>query len=129
MTSFKSIYPFTPLGVLTHFLIHCTYYKEIREHFLPRFLEINVHLAEILEDEGRIMLSILDPLHSKLQNIAKGWTSSKEAYTLSGNSVSICTESVTNFTRKRTKQAEYLHYCNELICYWSKDGLLTLLIC
>ena len=39
---------------------------------IREIIEMNVHLAKNLEDEENIMLSILDPLHSKLQNIAKG---------------------------------------------------------
>ena len=68
---------------LSHFLIHCGYYQEIRENYLPKFLEINVQLTEILQNEDKVMLSILDPLHSKLGNIAKSWKSSKRAYEIS----------------------------------------------
>ena len=68
---------------LSHFLIHCGYYQEICEQYLPQFLEINIHLIEILQNEEKMMLSILDPLHSKLDNIAKSWKSSKMAYEIS----------------------------------------------
>ena len=69
---------------LTHFLLYCSYYKEVRESYLPRFVENNKKISEILENETLIMLSILDPLHSKLpESISRGWQSGKIAYEIS----------------------------------------------
>ena len=66
---------------LTHFLLYCSYYKEVRESYLPKFVENNLKISEISENETLIMLSILDPLHSKLpESISRGWQSSKRAY-------------------------------------------------
>ena len=69
---------------LTHFLLYCSFYKDIRENFLPKFIEINLKISNIIEDERMIMLSILDPLHSELPvEISRNWQSSNKAYELS----------------------------------------------
>ena len=51
---------------LTHLILHCSYYNDIRESYLPKFVELNAHISEIFGNEHLVMLSILDPLHSKL---------------------------------------------------------------
>ena len=71
---------------LTHFLLHCSFYKDVRENYLPKFIENNKKISEIIGNENMMMLSVLDPLHSKLpENVSKGWQSSKKAYENSRN--------------------------------------------
>ena len=58
---------------LGHFLIHCPFYQNIREKYLPKFLLL-------------VILSILDPLSSKLPDaVKKGWSSVQSAYEFSHN--------------------------------------------
>ena len=82
---------------LTHFLIHCTHYDQIRETFLPKLILLNTQVGEILDNENYLMLSIIDPLSSKLpETFVKKWTSPKSAYDLS---FKFCS----NMHRKREK--------------------------
>ena len=75
------------LGVtenLGHFLLHCVLYKNIREEYLPKFIEINKNISLTFENENEILICILDPVSSKLpENVIKGWTSVTRAYELS----------------------------------------------
>ena len=69
---------------LTHILLHCTNYKEIREAFIPQYLNENNFLSDIFDNEDQLILSILDPLSSKLPDIVTtNWESPKLAYRMS----------------------------------------------
>ena len=71
---------------LGHFLIHCPFYQNIREEYLPKFLLLNPNISTILNNEEQVILSILDPLSSKLPDaVKKGWSSVKSAYDFSRN--------------------------------------------
>ena len=69
---------------LAHFILHCELYNSIREHYVPKYVKINKHVISVCDDEQKLILSILDPLSSKLPDIVtSNWTSVKEVYTLS----------------------------------------------
>jgi hypothetical protein len=69
---------------LEHFLIHCPFYQNIREEYLPKFILLNPNISSILDDEKKAILSILDPVSSKLLELfRKGWSSVKAAYDVS----------------------------------------------
>ena len=51
---------------LDHFLIQCCYYQSVRESYLPQLLEINPNVSELFGNNKKVMLLILDPLHSTL---------------------------------------------------------------
>ena len=69
---------------LSHLLLYCTYYQSIREEFIPMYHLNNKNLSSILDNEEKIILSILDPLSSKLPEvITLNWTSPKHAYEIS----------------------------------------------
>ena len=80
-----------------HFILECFYYQDIRENFLPKFVNINPYVGEVLGNEKLIMTMILDPLNSKLpEELTKNWLSVKEAYNLSRSFIY-------NMHRKREK--------------------------
>ena len=65
-------------------MLHCSYFDQIREKFLPQYIAENSRISEILDDEELIIQTILDPVCSKLPEIVrKNWVSVKSAYTLS----------------------------------------------
>ena len=69
---------------LSHFLLHCQYYDEIREEYLPKLILLNKQTSEIINSEHLMILSIIDPLSSKLpEAFVKNWSSAKSAYELS----------------------------------------------
>ena len=69
---------------IEHLLLHCEYYKKIREENLPKYLHENKKISEILTNEDLIVQCILDPLSANLPSIVTtGWTSPKEAYAIS----------------------------------------------
>ena len=64
-----------------HFLLHCPYYQNIREEYLPKMILLNPEIPTILENEKQVILSILDPISSKLPlTVKNGWSSVKAAY-------------------------------------------------
>ena len=82
---------------LSHFLLHCVFYKQIREEYLPKFVSLNMNIPAIIENEDQVLVSILDPISSKLpESVRKGWTSVKMAYEVSRQFCS-------NMHRKRDK--------------------------
>ena len=82
---------------LIHFILHCGYFSTIREKYLPQYTTQNSKLSEILNNEELIMLSILDPVSSKLpETVIRNWLSVKTAY-------SISREFCYNMHRKREK--------------------------
>ena len=87
---------------LSHFLLQCSSYQQVRENYLPKLLDINPHISDLFGNDEMLMLLVLDPLSSKLPGrITKFWTSSKKAYELSRN---FCY----NMHRKREKMYEEL---------------------
>ena len=50
---------------LPHLLLKCTYYAKIREEYLPKLAILNPNFSSILNNERKIIISILDP-ESKL---------------------------------------------------------------
>ena len=82
---------------LNHIILHCVHYQNIRESYLPQYMAQNRYISEILDEEDTILLSILDPLSSKLPDtVIKNWVSAKQTYKLSR-------EFCYNIHRKRTK--------------------------
>jgi hypothetical protein len=67
-----------------HFLLHCPYYHNIREEYLPKYILLNPEISTILDNEKQVILSILDPVSSKLPlTVKNGWSSVKAAYDVS----------------------------------------------
>ena len=89
--------PYSEVFAIEHFILECFYYQDIRENFLPKFVDINPHVGDVLGKEKLIMMMILDPLNSKLpEELTKNWLSVKEAYNLSRSFIY-------NMHRKREK--------------------------
>ena len=69
---------------LNHLLLHCTYYDEIREKYLPQYFSQNCNISDILTNEDLIMQMILDPVSANQpETLKNNWVSVKTAYTLS----------------------------------------------
>ena len=69
---------------IPHFLLHCVLYQNIREQYLPKYLQMNNNLTSILNSEKLILISILDPLSSKLpDSVTSNWSSVRDVYQLS----------------------------------------------
>ena len=69
---------------LSHFLIHCPYYDQIREDYLPKIILLNNNISEIVNNEFHLILSILDPASSKLpEKFVHNWSSVKSAFKMS----------------------------------------------
>ena len=69
---------------LDHFLLECSQFDNIRQEYLPQFLLSNTQIVTILDNQEQTILSILDPVSSKLpENVRKGWTSVNAAFELS----------------------------------------------
>ena len=66
------------------YIIHCPFYQNIREEYLPKFILLNPNISSIFNDEKQAILSILDPVSSKLPDIVRnGWSSVNAAYDVS----------------------------------------------
>ena len=66
---------------LEHLILHCSFYSDIREKYLPQFVLENTHISDLLNNEDMMILSILDPLSSKLPEIVtKNWRSPNKVY-------------------------------------------------
>ena len=69
---------------LSHFILHCQMYDDIRNQYLPKYIEMNRNVIQVADNETMLMLSILDPLSSKLpENITSNWSSVVGVYNLS----------------------------------------------
>ena len=69
---------------LNHILLHCVYYQEIRQAFIPKFVLMNSSCSDVMNDENYAILSILDPISCKLpKNFVNSWSSVKSAYAVS----------------------------------------------
>ena len=68
---------------LNHFILHCKLYDSIRQQFLPKFLLSNTKISEIMNSENNLIISMLDPLSSKLpKELTDNWSSVSDAYEL-----------------------------------------------
>ena len=66
---------------VSHFILHCTLYDNIRQQYLPKLLLNNTKISEIINDENLLIISILDPLSSKLPDeLTANWSSVSAAY-------------------------------------------------
>ena len=73
----------TTIENLPHILLYCELYDSIRQESIPKFLEMNKKLPEITENENLLIISILDPLSSKLPpSVSSGWSSVGDVYEL-----------------------------------------------
>ena len=69
---------------LSHFLLTCDLYSEIRQQYIPKYLQLNKNILKICHDETKILISILDPLSCKLPSeVTTNWTSVSAVYALS----------------------------------------------
>ena len=46
---------------ISHLILHCEYYKNIRHEYLPKLAIINPNFSSIIDDEKQILISILNP--------------------------------------------------------------------
>jgi hypothetical protein len=66
---------------IPHILLHCPLYSSIREEYIPKFIQMNNKLPEICDNENLLVISILDPLSSKLpHSLTANWTSVSGVY-------------------------------------------------
>ena len=73
----------TQVENLPHILLYCQLYDSIRQESIPKFLEMNRKILEITENENLLIISILDPLSSKLPpSVTSGWSSVGDVYEL-----------------------------------------------
>jgi hypothetical protein len=71
---------------LEHLIFHCSYYQQIRETYLPQFLNLNCKIVNILENEYLKLFLILDPNSTKLPpDVKKDWSCAKTAYQVTRN--------------------------------------------
>ena len=66
---------------IPHILLHCQLYDSIRQECIPRFIQMNDQIMNISDNETLLVISILDPLSSKLpDSITANWSSVKSVY-------------------------------------------------
>ena len=69
---------------IPHILLYCEIYDDIRQECIPKFLNMNTQLVQISDYEKLLVISILDPLSSKLpETITSSWSSVSGVYALS----------------------------------------------
>ena len=69
---------------LPHFILHCKLYDSIRQQYIPQYLQMNTNVLSICDNQQLVLLSILDPLSSKLPEMIKNnWSSVSGVYELS----------------------------------------------
>jgi hypothetical protein len=69
---------------LPHFILHCKLYDSIRQQYIPQYVKLNTNVLSICDNQHLVLVSILDPLSSKLpDNITKNWSSVSAVYELS----------------------------------------------
>ena len=56
---------------LFHLLIHCEFFRNIREEYLPRLAIVNSNLSSIITDEKKTLISIINPESSLLPSEAR----------------------------------------------------------
>ena len=68
---------------IQHVLLYCELYDSIRQDCIPKFIGMNDQLLQISDDEKLLVISILDPLSSKLpETITSNWNSVTGVYQL-----------------------------------------------
>ena len=71
---------------IPHVLLYCELYDSIRQECIPKFIGMNNQILQISDDEKLLVISILDPLSSKLpETITSNWTSVTGVYQLARN--------------------------------------------
>ena len=98
---------------LSHFLIHCPHYDQIREDYLPKIILLNNQISGIVNNNFHLMLSILDPASSKLpekflSKIGPQW---KVPSSCLENSAPTCMKKERNLSRNMKNTFEYLWFC------------------
>ena len=69
---------------LSHFILHCQLYEPIRNQYVPKYIEMNRNVTQVIDDEKLLLISIFDPLSSKLPTtITRNWSSVVNVYQLS----------------------------------------------
>ena len=69
---------------LPHFLLRCQLYDGIRQQYIPKYIEMNRNIIDLVDNEKLLMISILDPLSSKLPtDVISNWSSVNDVYDLS----------------------------------------------
>ena len=69
---------------ICHFLLHCGLYDNIRQQYIPKYIQMNSQIINIVDNENLLLISIFDPLSSKLpENISNNWSSVRDVYELS----------------------------------------------
>ena len=86
---------------LNHIILHCGHYQTIREAYLPEHFAQNKCISEVLDVEENIILSILDPLSSKLPDTVVRNCLLTRSTNYPENSATTSTERGTNCTTKR----------------------------
>ena len=72
------------IGSLEHYLLYCPFTQEIREHFIPQFIQCNPKITSLIDNEAALVISILDPESNLLpEDIRQNWESSNRMYALS----------------------------------------------
>ena len=116
---------------IPHILLYCEIYDEIRQECIPKLLNMNTQLMQISDYENLLVISILDPLTSKLpENITSSWSSVSGVYALSRK---FCHR----IHLKREKNLPGIGQQNMIMiyeplllykfyCYWSRRPLLKL---
>ena len=69
------------IGSLEHYLLYCPFTQEIREHFIPKFIQCNPKITSLIDNEAALVISILDPESNLLpEDIRQNWESSNRIY-------------------------------------------------
>ena len=69
-----------------HLIIFCSFYKQIREHFLKELLQTNTYLNNISLSATELCILLLDPLSEHLPaGVRDGWQSVSYAYQIGRN--------------------------------------------
>ena len=116
---------------LSHLILYCQFYQIIREEYLPKLMTSNKSIGVILNNEDNMVISILDPISSKLlQPVRQGWDSVNNAFSLSRKFCSdIHRKREKIYKMRRMKKDKLnLNLLFKLNCYWSEDRCLILLI-
>ena len=118
---------------LGHFLLECSQFDNIRQEYLLQFLLSNAQIVTILYNQEQAILSILDPVSSKLpENVQKAGLQLIQHLNYQENSVQPCTKGGKAITKTLKREGyififNYYVICIKLNCYWSGDHYLTLL--
>jgi hypothetical protein len=99
---------------LNHFLLHCDYFSDTREKYLPQYLAYNRSISETFHYEEIVIQTILDPLSSNLpENVRQNRSSPNSAYKTSGEREKILQE---NLNLKTQPHLVFNFYYRKLKC-------------